>query len=104
MVFMDDDVVVGTVVVTLYGDGSTGLQLSPPYGSMETADILRRAANALAGSAELAEADRLPVVCTVCAETATGVLADPSGATLLLRDSSRVDEPALPRCRWVRLE
>jgi hypothetical protein len=83
MVSVDDDVI-GEVTVTLYADGSRGMRLSPPHGSLGTVELLRQAAASLTHSADLAEAERLPVVCVTCGTTAVGVIADTSGKTVLL--------------------
>lgn len=73
----------GEVTVTVYADGSTGMRLSPPHGSLGTVELLRRAAGSLTHSADLAEAERLPVVCAACGATALGVVAETSGKTVL---------------------
>jgi hypothetical protein len=82
MVNVSDDIT-GEVTVILRSDGSRELRLLPPYASPLTAELLREAAEILAGSAEIAEREKLPVACPTCGETARGVIADATGSGIL---------------------
>lgn len=93
MYSMDEVTVTAEVGVVFYSDGAREIRLSPPHGDPGTSRLLREAAATLTSSAEIEEAERVPMNCPTCGELSAGVRAELTGALLLLPCRHVIDSP-----------